>query len=167
MQHISEERLWDYIDGVSTAGERSAVEKLLHTDAGWQAKYQELLDIHQLMHSSTLEEPSLRFSKNVMDEIARLHIAPAASSYINKNIIRGIAIFFITMLVGFLVYGFGQAEWKSDSQSALHLDLDKIDYSRFFNNTYASLFMMVNVVLGLFLLDRYLAGRRKKIHKQA
>jgi hypothetical protein len=102
-----------------------------------------------------------------MEEIARLHIAPAAKNYINKNIIRGIAIFFIAMVIGFLVYGFGQVDWTAGSDSKLPIDLDKIDYSRFFNNTYVNIFMMINIILGLFLLDNYLANKRKKYRKEA
>ena len=167
-QSNREERLWEYIDGSSAPEERAAIEKLLATDAGWQASYQELLDVHGLIQSSALEEPSLRFTKNVMDEIARLQIAPAARSYINKNIIRGIVIFFITLITGVLVFGLTQLDWKLTDRNIIPAwEFGKIDYSRFFNNTYVSIFMMINVVLGLFLLDRYLANKRKKLHKEA
>jgi len=81
-----EQRLWDYIDGISSPSEKTVIEQLLEANAEWRAKYHELLDVHQLMQSSELEQPSMRFTKNVMDEIARLQIAPATSSYINKNI---------------------------------------------------------------------------------
>jgi len=159
-----EQRLWDYIDGISSPSEKTVIEQLLEANAEWKAKYHELLDVHQLMQSSELEQPSMRFTKNVMDEIARLQIAPATSSYINKNIIRGIGIFFVTLIVGFLVYGFSQMhlDWNSHADSVLPVDLNKVNYSRFFNNTWVNAFMIVNIVAGLFLLDRYLANKRKK-----
>jgi hypothetical protein len=161
-------RLWDYIDGIASAEERTLIEKLLERNAAWRARYRELLDVHQLMNASELEEPSLRFTKNVMDEIARVHIAPAATTYINKHIIRGIAFFFITVIVGFLIYGFAQVDWSAKGDSSLPIvDLGKVDYGRFFNNTYVNVFMMINVILGLFLLDRYLDNKRKKHHKEA
>ena len=68
-----DDRLWEYIDGVSSADERSAIEKLLETNQQWKEKYNELLELHQLVQSSTLEEPSLRFTKNVMEGIAKYH----------------------------------------------------------------------------------------------
>jgi len=159
-----EQRLWDYIDGISSPSEKTVIEQLLEANAEWRAKYHELLDVHQLMHSSELEQPSMRFTKNVMDEIARLQIAPATSSYINKNIIRGIGIFFVTLIVGFLVYGFSQMhlDWNNHADSVLPVNLNKVNYSRFFNNTWVNAFMIVNIVAGLFLLDRYLANKRKK-----
>ena len=162
-----EERLWDYIDGLSSPQEKTVIEKLLESDAEWRTKYHELLEVQQLLHSSELEEPSMRFTKNVMEEISKLHIAPATKTYINKNIIRGLAFFFITMIVGFLVYGFGQIDWTVQGDSAIPVDFSRVDYSKMFNNDWINAFMMVNVILGLFLLDRFLASKRKKYREEA
>ncbi len=142
--------------------ERSAIEHLLQSNAEWKAKYHELLEVNQLLQSSELEHPSMRFTRNVMEEIAKLHIAPATKTYINKRIVWGIGIFFITMIAGFLVYGFGQIDWSVKGNSSVSDYLGKIDYGKFFNNTYMNVFMMINVVLGLFLIDRFLANKRKK-----
>jgi hypothetical protein len=101
-----------------------------------------------------------------------MHIAPATKKYINNNIIRGLGIFFVTLIIGFLIYGIAETDWRSsDGQSVTPFDFGKIDYNRidfskFFSNTYLNAFMMVNVILGLFLLDRYLANKRKKHVKE-
>jgi hypothetical protein len=166
-QHSPEERLWDYIDGISAPEEKTVIEQLLESDAEWRDKYSELLEVQQLLHSSELEAPSMRFTKNVMEEIAKLHIAPATKTYINKKIVWGIGIFFITLVVGFLVYGFGQVDWTVTGDSKLPLDFGKVDYSKIFSNTFVNAFMMINVVLGLFLLDRFLAAKRKKFREEA
>ena len=166
-QHSTEERLWDYIDGNSSPQEKTVIEQLLENDAEWKAKYSELLEVQELLHSSELEAPSMRFTKNVMEEIAKLHIAPATKTYINKKIIWGIGIFFITLLVGFLVYGFGQIDWTVQSDTKLPVDFGKVDYSKIFSNTFVNIFMMINVILGLFLLDRFLASKRKKFREEA
>jgi hypothetical protein len=155
-------RLWAYIDGISD--EPAIVEKLVAEQAEWRALYAELLDVHHLVQETALEEPSLRFTKNVMEEIARLQIAPAAKKYINNRIIWGIAAFFITVIVGFLVYGFSQIKWSTGgggNGSALGVYFTAVDYSGFFNNSFVNIFMMLNVVLGLMLLDRYLNMKRK------
>jgi hypothetical protein len=165
-----EDRLWDYIDGTCSAEEKTFVEQLIASQEAWRAKYHELLDVHQLMsHSLELEEPSMRFSQNVMEEIARYQIAPAAKSYINKKIIYGIGMFFLVLTVGFFVYGFAQINW-SDSGTSNDLlskyNADKIDWSKFFNNTYSTIFMMINAVLGLVLLDMYLDKKRKALREK-
>jgi hypothetical protein len=162
-QQNIEDRLWDYIDGFSSSEEKSLIDELLETNADWRDKYNELLEVHKLINSSELEGPSLRFAKNVMEEIAKYHIAPATKSYINKKIIWGIGGFFIAMIIGFLIYGFGQINWSAPGDSKLPIDLDKIDFSKVFNNTYMNIFMMINVVLALVLLDRYLTNRKNKI----
>ena len=157
-------RLWEYIDGTST--EAALIERLIAQHVEWKAKYAELLEVHQLVNEVELEEPSLRFTKNVMEEIARLQIAPAAKQYINNKIIWGIAAFFITVIVSFLVYGLSQIDWQSSGAEERKLvDVTALDFSRVFNNTFVNLFMMLNVVLGLLLLDRYLNMKRKKLRE--
>ena len=164
-EHTMEERLWDFIDGTAPANERSVIEKLLETDLAWKSKYHELLEVNKLLQSSDLDAPSLRFTKNVMEEIAKLHIAPATKTYINKKIIWGIGFFFIALLVGFLVYGFGQMGLTSGEETTISKNLSKVDFSKFFSNTWVNIFMMINVVLGLFLLDNYLSNKRKEFRK--
>ena len=134
-----EEMLWSYIDGTINKEETSFVEALLRTDAIWQAKYKDLLDVHSLvLESIELDQPSLRFTQNVMEEISRLYITPAASNYINKNVIRGIGLFFLTTIVGLLVYGFGQTNWADTASvpGMEKLDMRRVDWSKFYNNSY-------------------------------
>ena len=163
-----DDRVWDYIDGSCSEGEKSAIEQLIETNLDWRAKYKELLEVHQLMQNSLeLDEPSLRFRQNVMEQIARYHIAPATKSYINKNIIYGIAAFFVTMVLGFLVSGFAQVNWRESSPgSTLPIDVSKLDWSKFFNNSFTNIFLMVNIVLGLMLLDMYLGKKKKDLQEK-
>ncbi|HWJ25949.1 MAG TPA: hypothetical protein VNS32_05365 [Flavisolibacter sp.] len=163
-----EVRLWEYIDGFSSNAERSSIEKLIAEHEEWKTKYHELLEVHQSLNLVELEEPSLRFTRNVMEEIAKYHIAPATKTYINSKIVWGIGIFFITMIVGFLVYGLAQIDWSvaGDSKSTLGIDLTRVDYIQMFNNNLMNGVMMLNVILGLFLFDRYLSSKNKKL-KQA
>jgi len=164
-----EQRLWEYIDGMSTADERNVVETLIRDNAEWRALYQELLQVNQSLADIDLEQPSLRFTKNVMEKIAKYHIAPATKTYINNKIIWGIAAFFVLSIVGFLIYGIGQIDWSvsANSNSPLSIDLSKLDYGKMFNSSVMNIFMMVNAVLGLMLLDRYFGNKRKKLYETA
>lgn len=168
-QHTIEERLWNFIDGSVSADEKTVIERLLETDEAWKAKYRELLQVNELLQSSELDAPSLRFTRNVMEEIAKLHIAPATQSYINKKIIWGIGFFFIAMLVGLLIYGIGQMTFAATpgEESAISKNLNKVDFSKFFNNTWMNVLIGINVVLGLILLDNYLNNKRKHFQKEA
>jgi hypothetical protein len=162
-----EERLWDYLDGAGNAEERLFIEQLIASNSEWKAKYQELLELQDMLsHRLELNEPSMRFTRNIMEAISKHHIAPAAKTYINKRIIWGIFGFFICTIIGFLIAGLAQVHWTggSTTDSSLinlnKINLDKVDTSNLFNSTYATIFMMVNVVLGLVVLDMYLRRKR-------
>lgn len=165
-----EERLWDYIDGLSNVNEKSAIEKLIESNLEWKNKYYELLEAHLLMQSTELDEPSMRFTKNVMEEIAKYQVAPATRSYINKKIIWGIGSFFIMMILGFLIYTFSQIHLTDTATPKLLTEYNntvgKIDWGKLFNSTYTNIFLGINVILGLMMLDIYLT-RKKQQHKEA
>lgn len=159
-----EARLWSYLDGEST--EASAIEDLLAENSKWKEKYGELLETFTLLKEVELEQPSMRFTKDVMEEIARHQIAPATKKHINQKIIWGIAAFFITVIAGFVVFALSQVNWTmGSSNSDSGFDFSAIDYSKMFNNTFVNAFMMLNVVLGLFLLDRFLNMKRKRMRE--
>jgi TM2 domain-containing membrane protein YozV len=162
-----EERLWDYIDGVSSVKEKTMIDDLVLNNSAWKEKYAELLDITQLLNHTELDHPSVRFTRNVMEEIGRMQIAPAAKNYINNKVIWSIGIFFIVLIIGFLIYGFGQTEWTDGSSSSFTDKLNKVDYSKFFNNTWINIFMMINVILGLLLFDNYLTTKKAEMRKRA
>jgi hypothetical protein len=156
-----EQHLWNYIDNTCNAEERKMIEGLLQNDDEWRKKYQELQQVNELMHESIeLEEPSMRFTKNVMEEIAQSRIAPATKTYINKRIINTIAAFFIVIIGGLLVYGFAQINWSVSGNNTWSIDPGKLDISKYFSKQVLNIFLMLNVVLGLILFDRFL-GKKK------
>lgn len=162
-------RLWDYIDGRSDPKETSFIEQLIASQQEWKRKYEELLEVHQLAISHIdLDEPSMRFTQNVMEEIGKFHIAPAAHSYLNKKIIWGIVIFFFTMIFSFGIFGFSQVNWAnaSDPSNKYSIDFSKLDWSLFFNNTYSNILIMVTIILGLMILDMYLGKKKKQLSEK-
>lgn len=168
---LMEERLWDYIDGLCSPAEGSAIDTLIAENKEWQDKYKELLHTHELLNSSGLEAPSMRFTKNVMEEISRHHVAPATKTYINKNIIRGIGAFFLSMIAGLVVLVLTQIKWTGSAQTStttlpkINLDgLNRIDYSKTFNTSYLMGFMLIAIISGWMLLDMYLQQKKKHLH---
>jgi hypothetical protein len=160
-----EERLWDFIDGMSDPEEQALVRRLLTEDSAWRQRYDELLRVDTALQRQELDAPSLRFTKNVMEQIARYHVAPATKTYINKNVIRGITAFFLIMIIGLLIYFFGQFHWTSTSTDNLvpqySIDADKLNWGKALNNTYVNVFILINVILGFVLLDKYLQNRKR------
>jgi hypothetical protein len=164
IQH-TEERLWSYIDGTCDTPEKSAIEKLIDENLEWRQKYQELLLVHELINGSELEVPSMRFTKNVMEEIAKYQVAPAAKNYIDKKIIYGIGTFFLTMIVGILIYAFAQIHFTGTGNPGSSEIISKynpgnVEWAKYFSSTSVYVFLLVNVVLGFVFFDKYLQNKK-------
>ena len=168
MDQEMEHRIWEYIDGRCSPSEKAAIVQNLADDPVWKNKFIELTVIHELLQKEELDMPSMRFTKNVMEEISRYQVAPATKNYINKNVIRGISSFFLVMIVGLIIYFLGQIHWNSNSTSnlvpTLNLYADKLNWSKLLNNTYVNIFIGINAMLALILLDKYMQGRKKDRH---
>jgi hypothetical protein len=108
----------------------------------------------------------MRFTKNVMDGIAGIQPKAATSTYINKNIIRSIAAFFIISISALLVYSITQINWTADASTTTLLPdmkdvpLPQWNVSKLFTGTTLNIMLMVTIVLSLMLFDGFL--RRKK-----
>ena len=165
MQQI-EEQLWNYIDGTANQQEISFVEHMIVIDEVWRHQYNQLLELNQLLvKDMELEEPPMRFSKNVMDQIEGLQPARPTIQYVNKNIIRGIAAIFIFTILAFLVYGFTKMQWTT-SGAPFSFDFksdyaDKFNFTKQMSGTWINIILMVNVFLALLLLDGSLRRKRK------
>ncbi|MEO6721230.1 MAG: hypothetical protein ABIN67_12745 [Ferruginibacter sp.] len=159
-----EEKLWDYIDENITPQEQAFISKLIESDQEWKDKYNELMELHRLMQESIeAEGPSMRFTRNVMEEIARTQLASTTKSYINGKIIMGITSLFMLSLGSLIIYGTAQINWSNvrNPNQPVDLKIVHIDYSKVFNNAYVNIFIMVNIVLAFVLLDMYLTKRKQ------
>jgi len=165
MDQDIEHRIWEFIDGHCSPSEKAAIIQNLTDNPIWKSKYDELKSIHDMLQKEELDMPSLRFTKNVMEEISRYQVAPATKNYINKNVIRGISSFFLVMIIGLIIYFVGQIHWNGNSTGnlvpAFTLEADKLNWSKMLNNTYVNIFIGINTILGLILLDKYMQGRKK------
>jgi len=153
-------QLWEYIDGSCNSIDRQRISMLIEQDTVWKDKYAELLAFNaDISKSMELEQPSMRFTQNIMDAVATQHIAPATKKYINKTIIRGIAAFFITILA--TVFGYALATAHGSGTSFLpKLNLNNLNLGRYVNSTTMMLFVAVNIVVGLVFLDTMLRTKK-------
>ncbi|RYF99783.1 MAG: hypothetical protein EOO02_16255 [Chitinophagaceae bacterium] len=163
-----EAKLWDLIDGTLPADEVSFVENLVKTNQEWKEKHAELLQIHSMMHDSfELDEPSMSFTRNVMEEIGRLNVTPATRKYLDARIIRSIGGFFVLSIIALIIFAFTKATFSTTGQGTVLAEkLDSVNYNQFASSTYMNIFLMINTVLGLVLLDFYLGSKKKKLSDQ-
>lgn len=159
-----EERLWAYIDGFLNLQERKEVEQRLQVDPEWKRHYESLLELDRQFRSVTLEETPMRFTKNVMEQIASMQIAPATKSYVNKKIVYGVGAFFLLLIAACLVYVVPQIDFSQSTgtSSPISLDALSVDWSKYLNSTVIQVFFIIDAVAALFFLDRYLQRRKTR-----
>lgn len=149
-----EEQIWDYIDGIGSVGYRLEIERKIASDEAYKALYQELLALNQQIGEISLDEPSLSFSRNVM-EMVKLEIAPVSmKTKVDTRIIYTISAFFIVAITAIFIYVLSQ----------LHFTAPKIDVAvnltSYLTPNLIRGFLFIDVVIGLLYLDRLL---RKKL----
>jgi hypothetical protein len=160
-----EEKLWAYIDGTCTPGERESIRKLIDTDAIYSQKYDELLALNDEFANMELDEPSMAFTYNVMETIRTENAMKPLKSAINNNIIWGIAAFFIMAIGGMLVYTLANVSWTlAASAPVINYTFKMPDIQHYFSGGVFRSFIFCDIVLALYLADNYL---RKKLTKTA
>jgi len=154
-----EERLWEFIDGTSSADEKISMEKLLQTDPAVKQLYEEFLSISNSLQAMELEEPSMRFTQNVMDRIALEHAPKPLVTKIDKRIINFITGFFILTLGTLVIYSLTQINWGGSGRN-FSFNMPQINWSTYFGSAFIQGSLMVFAIIGLFAVDRYRQYRR-------
>lgn len=163
-----EERIQAYIDNECIESERLFIEQKIATDKIWNEHYHGMLEIHELL-SSGLEpmEPSMRFTKNVMEEISGLEIAKPIRLRQNPWIFRIAGGILGSMLLIILVYSATLIDFSSgtsDSKMQIpSMQIPEVNWAGYLGQGTTLLLFMVCTIVGLYLADKLL---RKKLLKQ-
>jgi anti-sigma factor RsiW len=155
-----EEQILAYIDGDLSAEEQQIIEGKIAHDIAYATVYTELLELHQSLANLDFEEPSMSFTRNVMEGI-KLEMAPVAlKTRVDTRIIYGLTAVFITAIIVVATYAI--------SMSNINLTGVKMPAFNFslqadllINPLVIQLFIFVDVMLALLYFDRFL--RRKKV----
>ena len=153
-----EEQLWDYIDGNCTAVESEEIKAKIATNLQYSKIYKELIAVHKELGQLDFEEPSMSFTRNVMEKV-ELELPPVAlKTKVDQRIVYFIASFFVLSILGI----FGYAISKSNLNFTF--ELPKIDFTlgltKVFNPITLQIFIIVDVFLGLVYLDSFLRKRK-------
>ncbi|MGM9476620.1 anti-sigma factor family protein [Pedobacter sp. GSP4] len=155
-----EEQLWDYIDGTLNETEQKAIEEKIGSDPKVKAQYDELLKLNLAFGELDLDDPSMSFSRNVMEHVMAAPAPVAMKTKVDKKIIYSIGGFFVLSLLSLLTYVFYKADLtvpKFDLNVNFDFKLDK-----YITPTVLYSFLFIDLVIGLVFLDQFL---RKKAHK--
>jgi hypothetical protein len=162
MKTIDEE-IWNYIDGSCDATDSQRITAKIATDERYASSYQELMKLNAMMEADELEQPSMSFSRNVMEAVA-LEIAPKQlTTKVNNKIIYSIAAFFILSIAAIFVYVLANSSLDATELKVPTLTF-KFDLSQMLSPLYMKIFLMFDLALALLYLDRLI---RRKMHKPA
>jgi len=155
-----EEQLWNYIDGICTAEEKIEIEKKIAVNIQYHTTYQELLAVHNELNKIDFEEPSMSFTRNVMEKV-NLELKPVAlKTKIDNRIIYSIGAFFALSILGIFIYALATSSANFDFK----MPTINFDAGKYINATTIQIFVLVDVALGLLYLDSFL--RKKNINAQ-
>jgi hypothetical protein len=99
-----EEEIWDYIDGGLDAAQSLEIKARIAADPLYQRTYSDLMQVHQMISAEELDEPSMSFTRNIMEKVD-LEIAPVAlKTKVDQRIIYAIGGFFILPMLSILIY---------------------------------------------------------------
>ena len=159
-------QLWEYIDCTCTDADKERIALLVANDAAWREKFDALTVLHaDIEEMMEVEQPSMRFTKNVMEAVAQVQIATPTKQYINRGIIRGIAAFFLIGIFLMIGYAFATTKWNSSTASiASSFSFSKL--SGFISSPVINIVIAINVVLLLVLVDTLLR-RKRNVRKEA
>ncbi|WP_293311644.1 anti-sigma factor family protein [Pedobacter sp. UBA5917] len=155
-----EQQLWDYIDGNLDGSAQKAIEEKIASDPEIKSQYEGLLKLNSVFSELDLDEPSMSFTRNVMESVALEPTPIALKTRVDKKIIYGIGGFFVISLLalfGYVLYNSNISLPKFDLDANLNFNLDK-----YITPTVLYSFLFVDLAIGLVFLDQFL---RKKIHK--
>ena len=164
--NLIEEKIWDYIDGLSTSEEQETIKQLIAIDPVYRDKYAELMAMKQNMAFLELDEPSMSFTNKVMDKVSLQSKPLSVSAVVDKRIIYGISALLGFMLLASLGVTVYQVDWSAVNFS-MNTDFkinyaelgSKIQISSAAKTIFIYTFFMFDIVASLMLLDKYLSKK--------
>ncbi len=152
-----EEQLWDYIDGNCTPAEKLEIEAKLAVNIQYHTIYQELLKVNEELAKIDFEEPSMSFTRNVMEKV-NLELKPVAlTTKVDNRIIYGIGAFFALAILSIFIYA-GATSDLSFKFNMPTLDF-ALDTNKYINRTTIQIFVFVDIAIALVYLDIILRKR--------
>jgi hypothetical protein len=159
----TEEKMWEYFDGTLAEEEKTRLEQLVASDAEALKMFESVRLVHASLQEMEADEPSLSFTRNVMEAVAKLPLPTPLKTKIDKRIIGGIAGFFILTLLALLIPAMSSL-FHSDFTLQIPVSVPSVNWSQYFNSTYIFVFMCLNMLLAFVYLDRFLHKRFLEKH---
>ena len=118
-------------------------------------KQQEEKEFKELFSALETEQPSMRFTKNVMDSIEGMQVVSVSKRYVNPWVVKAIlGVLILTLLVsGTYIY------MIADSTPALNSSRLKLFTEQ--TSKYLSLIAFANIILLLVFAEHWMSSKRR------
>ncbi|WP_316830315.1 hypothetical protein [Pedobacter aquatilis] len=156
-----EQQLWDYIDGNLDETQRKSIEEKIENDVSVKLQYEELLSVNLVFSEMGLDEPSMSFTRKVMDNIALQPVPVSLKIKVDNRIVFSITAFFvlsITAILGYILYKTTFSMPDFGKYFSVKLNINEL-----LTPTSLYIFLGADLVLGLIFIDYIL--RKKLAHK--
>ncbi|HTN46518.1 MAG TPA: hypothetical protein VL098_09240 [Flavipsychrobacter sp.] len=143
-------KIWALIDNSEGSQDLAETRKYIETNREWEQRYEELLMLHRELSDIPADQPSMRFTQNVWEEIEQLHTPFSAQSYINMRIVKGIAALFFVIIAGAFLYGVA-----TTGMSFLTIEnTRKVNFAMDLSANTIQLFIFGNILLLLLFFEK-------------
>ena len=155
-----EQLIWNYLDGIASEEERKHTEQLLESDSEFLTLFEELSAIHLQISALELDEPSMSFSRNLIEKI-QLEPSPVPpKSLADKWVIYGIALFFVSSIVCLLGLLLSKIDWTQSGDLMMpELTMPKLTFDGPFYSLLINLFIFVDIICALYFFDLIISRR--------
>lgn len=150
-----EEEIWDYIDGNGDTARRSTTERKIATEEVYHTLYHELLVLQHQLQDMSIDEPSMSFSRNVMELVHREPAPVSLKTKTDNRIIMAIAALFIMAIGTILVFAIANSH-ISAAKFTLNISLN-----HYMTPTLVKTFVFADIILAMVYTDSLI--RRKKM----
>lgn len=146
MERLSEEQMWEIIDGLASPEIIQKHNQLLLTDSAYKAEFEQIALLDEQLFQLNLESPSMRFTENVIDKVLDIKKQDYKKDWtpvIYLGVMGVFSIFFIKALA--------KSDTSSNGNSVINTDalLNALG-SPFLLYS----FILLNIIALLILIDR-------------
>jgi hypothetical protein len=146
MASLTEEQIWEVIDGVASSETLGQHEKLLKEDQSYKNHFEQYARLQEQLLSLDLEVPSMRFTQNVLD-----NVLPLTQGAYKKDR----APFFFLVFMGFLLLSAMLFIFNGSGSFGSNFGLNTEGVvSTFLNPVVLNLFILLNIILAFVILDK-------------
>lgn len=144
MEKLTEEQMWDIIDGLASPEILAQHELLMKEDAEYNLTFSKCAVLQQQLLKLDLEQPSMRFTQNVLDCVlpkVKTEVKPDRAPMFFLVAMLVLSVFMIVMI------------FKLPASSASGVPTEGV-FSIFSNTIFTNIFLVINLFLVFIILDK-------------